>query len=101
MKTKKTQMEKFTEKVEAWGAKLLDEKKGYILLAYNELEDDTTECGFASKGKMTGMVECLYSCMNQSPMLANVVMAASNAFVQTRMMQEQIQETITENVDSE
>lgn len=101
MKTKKTQIEKFTEKVDALGAKLLDEKKGYILLAYNELNDDTIECGFASKGKMTGMAECLYTCMKQNPMLEYLVMSAGNALAQTRMMQEQIQETITENVDLE
>lgn len=95
----KTNLEKFSKKVEEWGVKLLDEKKGYILLAFNELEDGSTECGYLTKGKITSMVECLYSCMNTNPMLANIIMAASNALVQTRMAQEKLQETIQENVE--
>lgn len=94
----KTRVEKFTEKVEQWGGKLLNEKQGYIVLAFDEFEDGTTECGFLSKGKMTGMAECLYTCMRQNPMLEYVVMAAGNALAQTRMMQEQIKEETTEKV---
>jgi hypothetical protein len=94
----KTRVEKFTEKVELWGDKLLKENQGYIVLAFDELEDGTTECGFLSRGKMTGMAESLYTCMKQNPMLEYVVMAAGNALAQTRMMQEQIQEDTTEIV---
>ena len=94
----KTKVEKFTDKVEPWGDKLLGEKQGYIVLAFDELEDGTTECGFLSKGKMTGMAECMFTCMSKNPMLEYVVMAAGNALAQTRMLQEQLQEEITENV---
>lgn len=94
----KTTVEKFTEKVEQWGGKLLGETQGYIVLAFDEFEDGTTESGFISKGKVTGMAECLYTCMKQNPMLEYIVMAAGNALAQERMMQEQIQEETTEIV---
>ena len=94
----KTKVEKFAEKAEFWGGKLLDEKQGFIVLAFDELEDGTTECTYVTKGKMTGMAECMYTCMSKNPMLEYVVMAAGNALAQTRMMQEQIQEETTEIV---
>lgn len=98
MRTKKSQVEKFTEKVEAWGKKLLDDNKGYIVFAFEELEDGNTSCGYISKGKMSTMAECLYTCMKQNPMLEYVVMAAGNSLAQTRMEIQKIQEETTEIV---
>jgi hypothetical protein len=42
------------------------------------------------------MAECLYACMKQNEMLANIVIAASNAIVQGRMMEAQIQQQAME-----
>lgn len=99
MKTKKTSIEKFAEKTNQWAAKLLNEKQGYVLLCYNELDDDKIQTSLSSKGNISSTVECLHVCMNKNPMFANIVVAAANAMVQARMMQEEMQKTITENVD--
>lgn len=100
-RTKKTSVEKFAEKTTQWADKLLTEKQGYILLCYNELDEDMLMTSITSKGSIGASVECLHLCMNKNPLFANIVMAASNAFVQARMMQEEIQKEITENVDLE
>lgn len=101
MRTKKTPIEKFAEKTTEWADKLLGDKQGYILLCYNELDDDTIQTSLSSKGNIGSSVECLHICMNKNPLFANIVVAAANAMVQARMMQEQLQETITEKVDLE
>lgn len=99
MRTKKTSIEKFVDKTNEWSSKLLSEKQGYILLSYNELDEDTIQTSFSSKGSLGSLAECIHLCMNKNPMFAYVVMAAANAMEQTRIMQEQLQETITENVE--
>ncbi len=85
MKTKKTPMEKFINGVESQKAKHLDDNKGYIIFAYNDMENEQ-ESTFAVSGKISSIAECLYSCMKKDAMLANIVIAASNAIVQSRMM---------------
>lgn len=97
-KKTKTKVEKFTGKVTEWGDKLLDENKGYLLLAFDELEDGTTMCRFNSKGKLPSIAECLYTCMEQNPMFEYVVVSAANALAQARAMQGKMQEELTEIV---
>ena len=99
MRTKKTSIEKFTDKTNEWSTKLLNEKQGYLLLCYNELNDDQIQTSLSSKGNIASMVECLHLCMNKNPMFANIVVAAANAMVQARIMQEKLQEESTENVE--
>ena len=99
MRTKKTSTEKFVQKATEWGDKLLSEKQGYILLCYNEIDDDRMMTSITNKGSIGGAVECLHLCMNKNPLFANIVMAAANSFVQARAMQEELQKEITENVE--
>lgn len=101
MRTKKTSIEKFTEKTNALASKLLNDKQGYVLICYNELDDDTIQTSLSSKGNIASTAECLHLCMNKNPLFANIVMAAANAMVQARMMQEQLQGTTTENVETD
>lgn len=98
MRTKKSSIEKFTEKANQWAAKLLNEKQGFVLLCYDELDDDKIKTSLSSKGSIGSTVECLHICMNKNPMFANIVIAAANAMVQARM-KEEMQKKITENVD--
>lgn len=100
MGTKKnvSQIEMFTQNVESLGTELLNEDKGYLMFVYNEMENGNTESVFASRGKLNCIAECLFACMKQNPVLANVVIAASNAVVQSRMMEAKItEETYLEN----
>lgn len=85
----KTQLEKFVEGVDSLSNELIDESKGYILFAYEE-NGDNMQSAFTSKGKLNNIVECLYACMKQNPMLANVVIAASNGIVQSRVAEMQM-----------
>ena len=98
METKKeeSKIERFTKAVDALSAEVFDDQQGFILFAYGELEDDKLENSFASKGKLSSMAECLYACMKQNEMLANLVIAASNAIVQGRIMEQQIQQQAME-----
>ena len=98
METKKeeSKIEKFSKAIDQLSAEVFDEKQGYILFAYGELENGNTENSFASRGKYTCMAECLYACMKQNEMLANIVIAATNAVVQGRMMEAQIQQEAME-----
>jgi hypothetical protein len=92
METKKTEstIGSFTKEVDSLSETMLDEQKGYVLFAYGEVGKDELENSFASRGKLGHMAECIYSCMKQNPMLANIVVAASNALVQSRMLEAQI-----------
>lgn len=98
-KVTKTSVNKFAEKTTKWANKLLTDKQGYILLCYDELDEDRLMASITSKGSIGASAECLHLCMNKNPLFANMVMIASNAFVQARMMQEEVQKKITENVD--
>lgn len=98
METKKeeSKIEKFSKAIDQLSTEVFDDKQGYILFAYGELENGNTESSFASRGKLSCMAECLYACMKQNEMLANIVIAASNAIVQGRMMEAQIQQQAME-----
>lgn len=94
METKKTesQIEKFTKEVESLSKERLTGKEGYLIFSYGELEEGKQENGYTIHGNVSNIAECLYSCMMKNPTLANVVMAASGAIAQQRMMQAQIAE---------
>ena len=85
METKKNEIERFVQSVESLSTNLLDDSKGYVVLAYNELEN-SQENTFALKAKLHNMAECIYSCMTQNEGFANALIAAANAYVQNRYM---------------
>lgn len=94
METKKTesQLEKFIKDVDALGAKILkDDDKGFILFAYNELGKGAIESTYAVRGKFNTIVETLFTHMKGDLALANVILAASNAYGHHRMLESQMQ----------
>lgn len=95
-KTKKTeqQLKEFVEKVEELRSDLLNEKQGYILFAYDEVDDKSQNNTFSFSGKFNCFAECLFTCMKSNPTLANLVLAASSAVAQSRVveMNEQMQQ---------
>ena len=91
-KKEESKIEKFSKAIDQLSTEVFDEQQGYLLFAYGELEEGKSENTFASRGKLSSMAECLYACMKQNEILANVVIAASNAIVQGRMMEAQIQQ---------
>lgn len=98
METKKeeSKIEKFSKAIDQLSTEVFDEQQGYLLFAYGELEDGKLENTFASRGKLSSMAECLYACMRRDEMLANILIAATNAIVQGRMMEAQIQQQAME-----
>lgn len=95
METKKTesQIEEFVKGVESLRGDMLNEGKGYMLLAYEELENGAQKNNFSFGGKLNCIAECLYSCMKKNEILANIIVAAANALVQSRMLEAQVKET--------
>ena len=98
METKKeeSKIEKFSKAVDQLSTEVFDDKQGYLLFAYGELGDGKAENVFTTQGKLGGIAECLYACMKQNEMLANIVIAATNAIVQGRMMEAQIMQEAME-----
>lgn len=93
METKKTesQLEKFARDVDALGSEVLkDENKGFILFAYNEQDKGKIESTFAVRGKLNAIAETLFASMKQNLALANVILAASNAYGHHRMLEAQM-----------
>lgn len=84
----KSRIEKFVTEVEALKEKMFAENTtGYIFFAYEENDDKTQENIFSSNGRLTSIAECLYSCMQHNPTVANVIIAAANAVVQGRAIE--------------
>lgn len=79
-------MENFVKQTDAAAAELLADNQGYVIFAYNEIESNSQESTFSFKGNVANVAECLYTCMKQNPMLANVILAASNAYSHYQMM---------------
>jgi hypothetical protein len=96
-KKEESKIEKFSKAIDQLSTEVFDEQQGYLLFAYGELEEGKSENTFASRGKLSSMAECLYACMKQNEILANIVIAASNAIVQGRMMEAQIQQQAMES----
>jgi hypothetical protein len=67
------------------------EKKGLICIAYDKEASEDTQNAFLGAGFPADLAECLFGCMQQNETLANVVIAASNALVQKRMLAVQMQ----------
>ena len=70
---------------------VIGENQGYMLLAYEELENNSQANSFSFTGKLNLVAECLYSCMKKNEILANVIVAAANALVQNRVIESRIQ----------
>jgi hypothetical protein len=90
METKQTKIEEFVKKVNELKAEMLGEENGFVLLTYEEIDGNSQQNSFAVGGKLNRIAECFVSFMKSEPMMANVVMAASSAIAQTRLMEAQI-----------
>ena len=66
-------------------------RKGFICIAYDKEASEDTQNAFLGAGFPSDLAECLLGCMQQNETLANVVIAASNALVQKRMLAVQMQ----------
>lgn len=89
METKELQITKFVDKVNALKEEMINEDNGFLFLAY-EMQGEAQSNAFTAGGRMNCLAECLYTCMTKDQGLANIIIAASNAFVQSRMMEAQI-----------
>lgn len=88
METKQTEkIEEFVKKVNELKAEMLGDTEGFVLLAYSEIDDKSQHNSFAVGGKLPCIAECFVSFMKSEPVMANVVMAASSAIAQTRLME--------------
>ena len=90
METKQTKIEEFVRKVNELKAEMLGEENGFVLLTYEEIDGNAQHNSFAVGGKLNRIAECFVSFMKSEPMMANVVMAASSAIAQTRLMEAQM-----------
>lgn len=86
MENKEILIEKFAKSVDSLKNEMLDDKQGYILFAYNERDGKGQENVFASCGKFGNFAEMLFACMKSNPALANIMMAAVNAYAQSRVI---------------
>jgi hypothetical protein len=94
-------IEKFAKGVDALRDGMLDDKQGYILFAYNDVDKNGQENIFSSCGRFGNFAEMLFACMKSNPALANIMMAAVNAYAQNRMMESQINEAPVEQEASD
>lgn len=90
METKQTKIEEFVKRVNELKAEMLGEENGFVLLTYEEIDGNSQQNSFAVGGKLNRIAECFVSFMKSEPMMANVVMAASSAIAQTRLMEAQM-----------
>lgn len=90
METKQTKIEEFVRKVNELKAEMLGEENGFVLLTYEEIDGNSQQNSFAVGGKLNRIAECFVSFMKSEPMMANVVMAASSAIAQQRLMEAQM-----------
>jgi hypothetical protein len=93
METKKKQSEflsEITDKFKEYTGRLTAEGKGFILLAYDKNEDGTRQNAFMGEGHPTDVAECIYGCITQNETLASVIIAASNALMQNRVLAAQM-----------
>lgn len=89
METKKaeSQIDAFAKAVDSLSGDLLGENNGYILFAYGALGKGLQENTFSVRGKLNAIAESLYSFMKQNPALANVIIAATNAYAQHQVLE--------------
>lgn len=94
METKKDKskyISEFQNKLKEFTNNVKPEKKGFICIAYDKEAGEDTQNAFFGAGYPTDLAECLFGCMQQNETLANVVIAASNAYVQKRALAAQMQ----------
>lgn len=90
METEKNKLMEFMDSIGMLREELLTEDSGCLILAYEKREGEASNNCFTAAGKMNMLAECLFTCMNTDQGLANVIMAAANAFVQNRVMRTQV-----------
>lgn len=101
METKKSDFMKFVDEINSLQDELLDESSGCLVLGYEKLDDESTNNYFSASGRMTLIAECLVACMNKDQGLANVIIAATNAYAQNKMMRTQVRtEPPINNIDA-
>lgn len=83
-------IEEFVKKVDSLKKEMLGEDCGFVLLAYQEIDEKQQHNTFAAGGKLSNMAECFVAFMKSEPVMANVVMAASSAIAQQRMTEMQM-----------
>ena len=83
-------IEEFVKKVDSLKKEMLGEDCGFVLLAYQEIDEKQQHNTSAGSGKLSNIAECFVSFMKSDPVMANVVMAASSAIAQQRMMESQV-----------
>jgi uncharacterized protein (UPF0128 family) len=85
-------MENFVKKIDETSTELLTDNQGYVMFVYNEVgENKSQENTFSFKGKLSNVAECIYSCMKNNAMLANVIIAAGNAYAHHQVMEANMQ----------
>lgn len=83
-------IEEFVKKVDSMKKEMLGDDCGFVLLAYQEIDDKQQHNTFAAGGKLSNMAECFVAFMKSEPVMANVVMAASSAIAQQRIVEAQM-----------
>lgn len=83
-------IEEFVKKVDSMKREMLGDDCGFVILAYQEIDEKQQHNTFAAVGKLSNMAECFVSFMKTEPVMANVVMAASSAIAQQRLVEAQM-----------
>ena len=83
-------IEEFVKKVDSMKKEMLGDDCGFVILAYQEIDEKQQHNNFAAGGKLSNMAECFVSFMKTEPVMANVVMAASSAIAQQRLVEAQM-----------
>lgn len=83
-------IEEFVKKVDSMKKEMLGDDCGFVILAYQEIDEKQQHNTFAAGGKLSNMAECFVSFMKTEPVMANVVMAASSAIAQQRLAEAQM-----------
>lgn len=83
-------IEEFVKKVDSMKKEMLGDDCGFVILAYQEIDEKQQHNTFAAGGKLSNMAECFVSFMKTEPVMANVVMAASSAIAQQRLVEAQM-----------
>lgn len=83
-------IEEFVKRVDSMKKEMLGDDCGFVILAYQEIDEKQQHNTFAAGGKLSNMAECFVSFMKTEPVMANVVMAASSAIAQQRFVEAQM-----------
>ena len=86
----------FADAVENLGKETLGENAGFMMFCYEAKENGSQENNFMVKGKLGDIAESIYTFMKNNPALANVILAASNAYAHHQMMQSALANEVNE-----